>query len=145
MNNYFSHDSNARNSDKLLPLRMSLGTEGYGIYFMLLERLREEPSYMSVKDYNMLAFDFRVSSDKVKRVVEDFGLFVFTEDGKHFYSEGFCARMEVKDMKSVKAKESALKRWRGKGGEDANAMPTQCECNANAMPTQCECNARKEK
>lgn len=28
---YFSHDSNARNSDKLLAVRIKHGAEGYGI------------------------------------------------------------------------------------------------------------------
>lgn len=133
MTNYFSHDSNARNSDKLIPLRASMGVEGYGIYFMLLERLREEPDYMSVKDYNMLAFDFRVDSAKVKSVVENFGLFAFTEDGKCFYSEGFTRRMSVKDNKSEKARLSALSRW------------DKCERNANAMRTHEKVDAIKVK
>lgn len=116
MNNYFSHDSNARNSDKLIPLRMRLGAEGYGIYFMILERLREEPEYTSVKDYNMIAFDLRVDTGKVKSVIEDFGLFVFTEDGKYFYSESFKRRMTQKDEKSKKLSEAGKKgnerRWK---------------------------------
>lgn len=111
MNNYFSHDSNARNSDKIIPLRAKLGAEGYGIYFMILERLREEPDYMSVKDYNMLAFDLRVDAAKVKAVVENFGLFAFTEDGKCFYSESFMRRMRTKDEKSEKARASASQKW----------------------------------
>lgn len=112
---YFSHDSNARNSDKLLPVRMKYGAEGYGIFFMLIERLREEKDYMSVKDYNMLAFDLRVDSSILKSIIEDFGLFVFTEDGKYFYSEGFKERMELMDTKSKKlseaGKKGAKKRW----------------------------------
>lgn len=124
MNNYFSHDSNARNSDKLLPLRMSLSVEGYGIYFMILERLREEPEYMSIKDYNMIAFDFRIGSDKVKSVIENFGLFSFTDDGKRFYSESFSRRMFKKDEKTVKARESANIRW--------HINDEKCERNANA-------------
>ena len=120
MNNYFSHDSNARNADNIIPLRMKMGVEGYGIYFMILERLRDEPDYTSIKDYNMLAFDFRVSADKVKLVVEDFGLFSFTEDGKRFYSESFLRRMQQKDDKSEKARTSANARWK------------KCERNANA-------------
>ena len=56
---YFSHDSNARNSDELIPVRMKFGAEGYGVYFMLLERLREEGNYTSIKDYNTIAFDLR--------------------------------------------------------------------------------------
>ncbi|MEY8608419.1 Lin1244/Lin1753 domain-containing protein [Parabacteroides segnis] len=134
MNNYFPHDSNARNSDKLIPLRIKKGTEGYGVYFMILERLREEPDYTSIKDYNTLAFDFRVGSDLVKSVVEEFGLFQFTEDGKRFYSEGFTARMQKKDEKSNKARESARKRWENKQTQskpDANALQTQSEIDAS--------------
>ena len=76
--NYFSHDSNARNDEKLVRLRMKQGAAGYGVYFMILERLREEADYMSAKDYNMIAFDLRVDAAIVKSVVEDFGLFTFT-------------------------------------------------------------------
>lgn len=131
MNNYFPHDSNARNSDKLIPLRARFGAEGYGIYFMLIERLREESSYMSVKDYNMLAFDLRVDAGKVKSVIEDFGLFAFTDDGKCFYSESLMRRMKVKDEKSEKARQSAKSRW-NKSERKANAPKSECERIANA-------------
>lgn len=95
--NYFSHDSNARNDEKLLRLRMRHGAAGYGVYFMLLERLREEADYTSAKDYNMIAFDLRVDAALVKSVVEDYGLFTFTDDGQHFYSDSFSRRMGMKD------------------------------------------------
>ena len=42
---YFRHDSNARNDDKLTALRIEQGPAGYGVYFMILERLREEDNY----------------------------------------------------------------------------------------------------
>lgn len=100
MNGYFYHDSNARNSNKLLRVRMELGAAGYGIYFMLLERLRDEDDYMSIKDYNAIAFDLRVDASQIKAVVENFGLFAFTENGKYFYSEGFNKRMSIKDEKT---------------------------------------------
>ena len=114
--NYFSHDSNARNDGKLLRLRMKQGAAGYGVYFMILERLREEANYMSAKDYNMIAFDLRVDAAIVKSVVEDFGLFTFTEDGKCFYSDSFTRRMEVKDelrhQRSEAGKAGMRNRWR---------------------------------
>ena len=97
LTSYFPHDSNARNSDKLIRLRMRHKAAGYGVYFMILERLREEPEYTSVKDYNMIAFDLREDASLIKSVVEDFGLFVLTDDGKYFYSESFKQRMEIKD------------------------------------------------
>lgn len=142
MNNYFSHDSNARNSSKMLQVRMKYGAEGYGIYFMLLERLRDEDDYKSVKDYNAIAFDLRVDASIIKAVVEDFGLFVFTDDGKYFYSEGFNKRMAFKDEKSKRrseaGKKGAQKRWANKDPRenDSNAMakPSDKNSNTKAIP-----------
>lgn len=132
MNNYFPHDSNARNSDKLIPLRIKKGAEGYGVYFMILERLREEPDYTSIKDYNTLAFDFRVGSDIVKSVVEEFGLFQFTEDGKRFYSEGFTTRMQKRMRNQIKPENQP-----GKDGKISkrivNRMRTHCKRKVNRM------------
>ena len=126
---YFSHDSNARNDEKLLAIRMRFGAEGYGIYFMILERLRDESDNMSIKDYNILAFDFRVSSDKVKSVIEDFELFEFTEDKKYFYSQRMMNNMKIKNEKSEKARLSAEKRW-NKSDSNANALQTHSDGNA---------------
>ena len=124
--NYFSHDSNARNDDKILSVRMKFGAEGYGIYFMLLERLREDRKYMSIRDYNMIAFDFRTSVDKIKSIVEDFGLFIFTEDGKCFYSENFNERMSVKDEKaekrSIAGRKGMASRYAKKQQNDNNVI-----------------------
>lgn len=123
---YFSHDHNARNSSKLLNVRMRWGVEGYGIYFMILERLRESKDYMNSTDYNVIAYDLRVDTKKVKSVIEDFGLFVFTEDGKYFYSESFNRRMDFKDeesrKKSIAGKKGAEARWGKNRQDDDNAM-----------------------
>lgn len=139
MRSYFSHDSNARNSDKLMKVRMKLGAEGYGIFFMLIERLREEEGYKSTIDYDTLAFDLRVDAEKVKQVVEDYDLFKFTEDGKYFYSDSFNERMEKMDVRAQqrksKAKKAAEARW-NKQSEDtsnAQALPKQCSSNAQAL------------
>ena len=151
VNNYFPHDSNARNSDKLIPVRMKHGAEGYGIYFMILERLREETDYMSVKDYNTLAFDLRVDTSKVKSIVEEFGLFVFTDDGKYFYSESFAKRMEIKDekskLRSEAGKKGAQKRWGNKknnnSNDNTNSKPN--DKNSNAIANEQKNIARKGK
>ena len=88
---YFPHDINARNSSKLIRLRMKHGAEGYGVYFMILERLRDEDGYSSPTDYDMIAFDLHVDTELVRTVVEDFGLFRKSEDGTRFYSSGFLS------------------------------------------------------
>ena len=119
---YFSHAQNARNTPGMLNIRMKYGAEGYGIYFMILERLREDENYMSVTDYNVIAFDLRVDASKVKAIVNDFGLFVFTEDGKYFYSEILNENMEIKDdikkKRSEAGKKGAKKRWEKNNEED---------------------------
>ena len=140
MRSYFSHDSNARNSDKLMKVRMKLGAEGYGIFFMLIERLREEEGYKSTIDYDTLAFDLRVEPEKVKQVVENYDLFKITEDGKYFYSDSFNERMEMMDAKRKKraeaGKKGAEKRWENRQNDsnangNAIAMPKQSQCDTN--------------
>ena len=118
---------------------MKLGAEGYGIFFMLIERLREEEGYKSTIDYATLAFDLRVEPEKVKQVVENYDLFKFTEDGKYFYSDSFNERMAMMDVRAQqrksKAKKAAEARW-NKQSEDtsnAQALPKQCSSNAQAL------------
>lgn len=84
---YFNHDSNARNDEKIVALRIRYGAEGYGVYFMLIEMLQAAPGCTLEKDYKALAFDLRVSARRIKSIVEDFDLFTPTDGGKSFYSE----------------------------------------------------------
>lgn len=91
---YFSHDGGARNDDKMITVRMKHKAEGYAVYFMILEKMLESSNYILARDYNVLAFDFRVGSDLVKSIVEDFGLFQFTDDEKSFFSKSFQSRMK---------------------------------------------------
>ncbi|WP_312922568.1 Lin1244/Lin1753 domain-containing protein [Empedobacter brevis] len=106
---YFSHDGGARNDDKMIAVRMKHKAEGYAVYFMILEKMLESSDYLLFKDYNVLAFDFRVGSDLVKSIVEDFGLFEFTEDNKSFYSKSFQSRMEPLENLRKQRREAGLK------------------------------------
>lgn len=111
---YFPHDGNARNDDRIIAVRMRHKMEGYGVYFAILERLLESSEYMSIKDYNVIAFDLHVGSDLVKSIVEDFSLFSFTDDGKYFYSNSFNNRMKplenIREQRRLAGKKSAEKR-----------------------------------
>ena len=122
---FFSHDANARNDEKILAVRMKHGMEGYGIYFAIIEKLLESTDYILLKDYNMIAFELRTSAEKAKSVIEDFGLFEFTECGKLFYSKSLIDRMDALEEKRDKRREAGKKgaesRWRNKG-KIANAI-----------------------
>ncbi len=126
---YFSHDSNARNDEKILALRMRHRAEGYGVYFMILERLVESTDYTSVKDYNALAFDLRVSAEIIKSIIEEFGLFAFTDDGKRFYSESLLKRMQPLDNIREQRRQAGLKsaEKRAKNNTDNQEVATTVE------------------
>lgn len=101
---YFNHDCNARDDDKIVAVRMKQGAEGYGIYFMLLELLGCSEGCALRRDYNGLAWQLRVPTEAVKRVVEDYGLFQFSEDGKLFHSARLKTQMDA--MSETRAKRS---------------------------------------
>ena len=77
---YFKHDSNARNDEKILALRRKFGMEGYGIYWCIIEKMRENADYRIMADYTAISWDLRCKETTVQSVVEDFGLFDL-EDG----------------------------------------------------------------
>ena len=74
----------------------------------------------------MCAYDLHVHSDVVRSVLFDFNLFI--HDGDMFGSLSIQKRIDERNERSVKARQSANKRW-GKP-DNANAMRTQCEGNA---------------
>ena len=108
---WFKHDSNARNSKKIIRLRSKWGAAGYGVYFMLIERLREEEDFTSDLDYAMLAFDIRAEEEMIRSVVEDFSLFEISADGKRFTCHGIHERMEDNKSKSDAGRKGAQTRW----------------------------------
>jgi len=73
---YFPHFSNARHDRKLKRVIKEFGIEGYGIYFMLLEVLRDQPEMKyPLSDIDLLADEFRTSEPKVKTIIANYGLF----------------------------------------------------------------------
>jgi hypothetical protein len=126
---YFSHDSNAKDDPKILQLRMELGWEGYGLFWAIIEMLRNESDYRMRTHYKSIAFALQTQEDTIKKLINDFDLFVIDE--QCFWSESLLKRMELKEERSEKARESAKKRWNQ--NNDANAMRTHSEGNADAM------------
>jgi hypothetical protein len=126
---YFSHDSNAKDDPKILQLRMEMGWEGYGLFWALIEMLRNESDNRMRTHYKSIAFALQTQEDSIKRLINDFDLFAI--DDQYFWSESLLKRMEMKEAKSEKARQSAKKRWNQ--DNDANAMRTHSDSNANAM------------
>ena len=106
---YFNHDSTARNDYRIIKLRATLGYEGYGVFWAVLELLFAEENKICINQYDILAYGLQCDPDKLKAVIEDFDLFVI-EDGC-FYSRRLNNHIEEINLKSKKAKESVSKRW----------------------------------
>lgn len=127
MKNYFPHDSDARSDDKIIALRIKHKWEGYGLYWALIEKLRDSKDYALKADYNVLAFDLRADAAILKSVINDFGLFAFTPGGECFYSESLNTRMKPLDERKAKLSESGKrgnkKRWGCEGGTFAPQSP----------------------
>jgi hypothetical protein len=82
---YFPHFCNARHDRKIKRLRKELGLEGYGIYFMLLETLREQQDLMyPIDDIDLLAEEFGTSEQKIRVVICNYELFQLDPEQKFF-------------------------------------------------------------
>ena len=119
---YFSHDYNSRNDEKIKFLLRKHGFNGYGLFWAIIEDLYNNANALQT-DYEGIAYDFRVDVSLIESIIKDFDLFVFEADT--FGSLSVQKRIDERDSKSVKARESAHKRW-----TNANAMQSQCEGNA---------------
>ena len=111
---YFPHFCNARHDRKIRRLRKELGTEGYGIYFMLLETLREQQDLMyPLEDLDLLAEEFNVSEAKVRVAICNYGLFEIDEEQK-FFSPKMLVYLEpyfkMKEQRKIAGQKSADKR-----------------------------------
>lgn len=126
---YFSHDANAKDDPKILQLRMHLGWEGYGLFWGLIELLRNQPDYKMQKHYMSIAFALQTDQKKIESLVNDFDL--FARDEQYFWSESLLKRMELKEERSEKMRNAANKRWNKES--DAKAMQKHSLSNAEAM------------
>jgi len=119
---YFSHDSNARHDPKLGAVRSKYGWAGYGIYWAIIECLRDQTNYSYPNSllYGLaLAIGFDLNDDIN---FDEFIAFLIKVDllkdnGTSIYSQSLLNRMnaltEYRHKLSEAGKEGAKKRWGG--------------------------------
>lgn len=116
---------------------MREGLEGYGIYWMLLEMLRDCPDYRTFFSPDSFAYAMHCSDvGKVTRVCEDYGL--FTIDKLDFIqSPWLCEVMGEYDDRKAKLREAgrrgAAHRWSGKSSGDSEAIATLSSGDSEAI------------
>lgn len=113
---YFPHYSNARNDRKLRRLMKDLGPEGYAIFFMLLEVLRDQPDMKyPLSDVDLLETEFMTSMVKIQGVINRYDLFEIDKD--NFFSPKLHLYMQPYLEKRERALTAINKRW---GKTDTN-------------------------
>lgn len=130
MNEYFSHDYNARNEIKLKKLFMKQGLQGIGLYWCLIEMLYENDGYIFLERIPVIAFDLRIAENIIFDTIENYDLFIKNENS--FYSNGVLKRIAMREEKSEIARIKANKRWQNQCHSNAIAMPQHNNSNASA-------------
>lgn len=134
---YFPHFSNARHDRKIKRIIKDLGVEGYGIYFMLLEVLREQTDLRyPLSDIDLLADEFRTSEPKIRTIIGNYDLFIVDQE-QMFFSPKQIQYLEPYFDKTNRARNAAIIRWQ-KHKElsdvseiDANALQMESKSNAD--------------
>lgn len=122
---YFSHDSNAINDPKIADMIFDYHMEGYGLFWVVIERLRESENYkleLNRATFRNLARLTMLDIDIIKKFLEDcineYGLFKL--ENNYFYSYSLLTRMEKLNETRQKRKEAIAKRWGKKEENNTN-------------------------
>lgn len=65
----------SRKDSRIIDLLVEYGTEGYGIYALLVEYLKERKSFRHTDDIKRIAYELHADPEILRAVIEDFNLF----------------------------------------------------------------------
>ncbi len=139
---YFRHDSNAQHDERILELRAEYGWEGYGLYWALVERMRDAPEYrLSMATLGGLSAGLGVLKPLLTGLINlccQHGLFAMEDEAAYFYAPSLRRRMEGWDTKKAALAEAgrrgAAKRWEAKPN-DSHPIATPSETNGHPIAT----------
>ncbi|OHE05411.1 DUF4373 domain-containing protein [Sulfurimonas sp. RIFOXYB12_FULL_35_9] len=96
---YFSHDANAKDDYKCMLLIDQMGLEGYGIFWVLVETLREQKDYKyPLQLVPSLARKYNTTQAKMETVINAYGLFDI-DTQSFFFSGSLNRRMSFFEQK----------------------------------------------
>lgn len=109
---YFKHDYHARTDEKIVELLKEHGPAGYGLYWMLIEKIYENGGWIGA-NWTALAFDLRVEPSLVESICTDFDLFKRVED--RLSSTSVDRRLDERKAIAALGRETIAKRLRPDG------------------------------
>jgi hypothetical protein len=126
---WLRHDSNAQHDERILELRAEYGWEGYGLFWALVERMRDAHDYrLAMSTMGGLATSMGLLKPKMLAVVElccTHGLFAMEEAGAYVYSPSLRRRMEEWDTKKAALAEAGKRGQAAKKAKQAEATPPE--------------------
>ena len=110
---YFPHDSNAQHDEKILQLRSGHGWQGYGIYWAIIEKLRESREYkFSISAVPGLALSLSHPQAELQALLDDcYNVGLLTKNGEYFHSESLTRR-----MREIDTRRESLREFGRRGG-----------------------------
>lgn len=122
---YFSHDSNARNDPRMVKLRRIGGMELVGLYWCVVEMLRESQNYeLDISSIEDVCFELRIEYSKFEAL---FISELLTQNGEKFYSSSLKRRM--KKLDKIKKERAKAGRQGGIAKANAKQMPSKSLAN----------------
>lgn len=107
MNSYYlGIDLNLPDNIKIVKLKQKLGYSGFGLYLELCLRLAQAKDYKLPTDYELIAYQTRLTSKIVKEVIESFDLFT-VKDGQ-FWCEEVVQKMHKLESKREAGKKAGI-------------------------------------
>ena len=121
--NWFKHDYNARNDEKILELRAEYGWKGYGLFFGIIEFMCEtETGCLDTERIGGLSVAYNLPKDELLAFISfciDIDLFFEDEDGL-IKSGRVVTHLEKMNTYKQAGKKGAKKRWNKQSGRGAN-------------------------
>jgi hypothetical protein len=115
---YFKHDINASEDDKICDLLANGGYEMLGYYWRFVEYLYSRGGKIYKTKINSIAWSLHMDLSKLNQLISDFDL--FCDDGEFIYSKRVLA--EVEEFEAVGKRMAEIGRLGGKAKAKANAV-----------------------
>lgn len=115
---YFSHDNDMRNDDKILSVRRKFWHEWYSVWNMLLEKLCKSAWFIFDVDnvsIELLSWDFAVEPEKLKEIINYFVYIrLIFREWDRIYSQKMIDRFEW--LLSKRQRDIEYRQWKQKDG-----------------------------
>lgn len=109
MSEYINHKISNRNEYRFRKLIERKGAAAYGVYWYIVEELREIGGRMLFEEIGSIAKILSVRKDFIISVIKSFHLFQYDLDS--FWSDEIIQELEKQQKIRIKRKEAANKRW----------------------------------